>query len=603
MFELVGEIVAPHGLRGELRVQVKNQHPKFRYGNPGVLYLTYDSDTPVGVNVLRSVLGKADTMAIVKLDGIYRREQASLVKGCKLYGLAADRPKPKSGVFDSYYLLGATVRLVDYPTSANASDHLLVQNPKQQTERVSTTDNDCYTLNTVHRQYDVPNEVVTNYQQEPNGVTTTKNQNYGNNECKQQEKDTKNDCNASAFTSNNNGSSSSTCSRPNKNPAIRTSSGKLNGVGMEEGKPQAKKSRLEELRQKAANLKVPESPPPKLKTFEVGRVTRFVPKQLTRHKDPRIREIQQDMIEVTLYSEFLYLLETVLSPYVTAPYTIHADEEAAQKDIAAREAAYRKLETEQQRKRRERLLLGANKQKVDEIYHRSDDGKPNLLTENNSSLLKQSHGRDYRQGKEMEGGGDIDLQGPPKEGENPLGSLENPVALKPTPEPAIPRGVTKLFACEVCDRHVFENRNEALQHEEKCLKAKLKRIREKGRKASLQEERSRLETLEAQKNMEEKQNKTCCSPKNWKDTIKQHLCEQQEIVQRERAKYYFKDGRVIDYNTCQDITKLDPKYWLSNRKVLLPLQKDYVVKNIVPHKFVDVALAWSVFHEEIAFHK
>jgi len=88
----IGTIVAPQGLKGELRVYPNSDFPQ-RFEEPGQRWIKRPGDTePQPVELLsgRYVPGKA--LYIVKLAGIENCDQAEALRDCLLFVPASDRP-------------------------------------------------------------------------------------------------------------------------------------------------------------------------------------------------------------------------------------------------------------------------------------------------------------------------------------------------------------------------------------------------------------------------------------------------------------------------------------------------------------------------------
>jgi len=89
----IGTIVAPQGLKGELRVYPNSDFPE-RFEQPGVRWLQRPGETqPQPIELLsgRFIPGKA--LYIVQLAGVESREQAEALRGSQLFVPQSDRPK------------------------------------------------------------------------------------------------------------------------------------------------------------------------------------------------------------------------------------------------------------------------------------------------------------------------------------------------------------------------------------------------------------------------------------------------------------------------------------------------------------------------------
>ena len=89
----IGTIVAPQGLKGELRVYPNSDFPE-RFEKRGQRWLQQPSESepqPVELLAGRFVPGKG--IYVVKLAGIETREQAEALRDCRLLVPESDRPK------------------------------------------------------------------------------------------------------------------------------------------------------------------------------------------------------------------------------------------------------------------------------------------------------------------------------------------------------------------------------------------------------------------------------------------------------------------------------------------------------------------------------
>ena len=105
----IGKIVAPQGLRGEVRVNPSSDFPE-RFIHPGNRWLQSKDETPHEILLLfgRQVPGKS--IYVIGLEGIKNREQAESLVGSKLLVKSTQRPKLAKGEFHLLDLLGLKVK-------------------------------------------------------------------------------------------------------------------------------------------------------------------------------------------------------------------------------------------------------------------------------------------------------------------------------------------------------------------------------------------------------------------------------------------------------------------------------------------------------------
>ena len=104
----IGQIVAPQGLRGELRVNPSSDFPE-RFLDPGPRWLRRPRQTEPELVELRRGRGIAGkNIYVIQLEGIESREQAEALRGCELLVPASDRPTLEEGEFHVLDLIGLT---------------------------------------------------------------------------------------------------------------------------------------------------------------------------------------------------------------------------------------------------------------------------------------------------------------------------------------------------------------------------------------------------------------------------------------------------------------------------------------------------------------
>ena len=107
----VGRILRPHGIQGELVVQVLSDVPD-RLAPGRRLLLTRDRPPGGPAHPARTVVVKTGrphkTGALVRLEGIEDRDQAEELRGAWLEVLQSEVPEPPAGTYYHYPLLGCS---------------------------------------------------------------------------------------------------------------------------------------------------------------------------------------------------------------------------------------------------------------------------------------------------------------------------------------------------------------------------------------------------------------------------------------------------------------------------------------------------------------
>ncbi len=88
----IGTIVAPQGLKGEVRVKTNSDFPE-RFEQPGARWLQCrKNNPPQSVELLEGYQIPGKNIYVVKLAGVKERQQAEALRGCKLFVPQSDRP-------------------------------------------------------------------------------------------------------------------------------------------------------------------------------------------------------------------------------------------------------------------------------------------------------------------------------------------------------------------------------------------------------------------------------------------------------------------------------------------------------------------------------
>lgn len=107
----IGHIVAPQGVRGELRVYPSSDFPE-RFLEPGTRWIQRPQQPePQPMDLVRGRTLEGKGLYVVKLDGIDDRTQAEALRGCALLVPAEDRPTLEPDDFYAADLMGLRVIL------------------------------------------------------------------------------------------------------------------------------------------------------------------------------------------------------------------------------------------------------------------------------------------------------------------------------------------------------------------------------------------------------------------------------------------------------------------------------------------------------------
>ncbi|MDJ0732665.1 MAG: ribosome maturation factor RimM [Nostocaceae cyanobacterium] len=105
----IGKILAPQGLRGEMRVSPDTDFPE-RFEVPGTRWLLHSGEKqPKAVELLSGRYIESKNLYIIKIAGVENRNQAEELRGCKLLVPESDRPKLEEGEYYVLDLIGVQV--------------------------------------------------------------------------------------------------------------------------------------------------------------------------------------------------------------------------------------------------------------------------------------------------------------------------------------------------------------------------------------------------------------------------------------------------------------------------------------------------------------
>jgi len=103
-FLVIGEVIKPHGVRGEVRVRPHTDLPE-RFTWLEVVYIGKESPRPMTVTAVRLHQG----LVLLKLDGIDSRDDAETLRGAWLQVPEADAIPLEEGEYFLYQLEGLAV--------------------------------------------------------------------------------------------------------------------------------------------------------------------------------------------------------------------------------------------------------------------------------------------------------------------------------------------------------------------------------------------------------------------------------------------------------------------------------------------------------------
>ncbi|MEB3212790.1 MAG: ribosome maturation factor RimM [Leptolyngbyaceae bacterium] len=142
----IGKIVAPQGLRGEIRIYPSTDFPE-RFLTPGERWLLKPGSPNIeAVQLTKGRLLEGKGVYVITLKGITTREQAEQLRNSRLWVPEGDRPPLEEGEFHVADLIGLSVyhqttgdyigEVIDVLSAGN--DILEVRQPTDSSESTST---------------------------------------------------------------------------------------------------------------------------------------------------------------------------------------------------------------------------------------------------------------------------------------------------------------------------------------------------------------------------------------------------------------------------------------------------------------------------------
>jgi 16S rRNA processing protein RimM len=105
----IGTIVAPQGLKGELRVIPDSDFPE-RFEEPGKRWIKSPQDKqPQPIELTKGYQIPGKNLYVVKLAGVEDRDRAEELRGCKLLVSKSDRLELEEGEYHVYDLINLEV--------------------------------------------------------------------------------------------------------------------------------------------------------------------------------------------------------------------------------------------------------------------------------------------------------------------------------------------------------------------------------------------------------------------------------------------------------------------------------------------------------------
>ncbi len=105
----IGEIVAPQGLRGDIRIKPTSDFPE-RFTKPGKRWIQKANELPTEIKLKKGTLIPGKSIYVLSIEGVSNRNSAEEIIGWKLVIPVDSRPKLSKNEYHYFDLIGLEVR-------------------------------------------------------------------------------------------------------------------------------------------------------------------------------------------------------------------------------------------------------------------------------------------------------------------------------------------------------------------------------------------------------------------------------------------------------------------------------------------------------------
>ena len=105
----IGEIVAPQGLKGDIRIKPSSEFPE-RFTKPGKRWIQKANELPTEIELIKGILIPGKSIYILSIEGVLSRSSAEKIIGWKLVVPANSRPTLSNDEYHYFDLIGLEAR-------------------------------------------------------------------------------------------------------------------------------------------------------------------------------------------------------------------------------------------------------------------------------------------------------------------------------------------------------------------------------------------------------------------------------------------------------------------------------------------------------------
>ncbi len=105
----IGELVAPQGLRGDIRIKPQSDFPE-RFTKPGQRWIQKTNELPTEIKLKKGTLIPGKSIYVISIEGVSNRRSAEEIIGWKLVIPVNSRPNLSKDEYHYFDLIGLEVR-------------------------------------------------------------------------------------------------------------------------------------------------------------------------------------------------------------------------------------------------------------------------------------------------------------------------------------------------------------------------------------------------------------------------------------------------------------------------------------------------------------
>ena len=105
----IGEIVAPQGLKGDVRIKPSSDFPE-RFTKPGKRWIQKDNELPTEIKLVKGNLIPGKSIYVLSIEGVSNRIAAEKIIGWKLVIPVESRPNLSDDEYHYFDLIGLEAR-------------------------------------------------------------------------------------------------------------------------------------------------------------------------------------------------------------------------------------------------------------------------------------------------------------------------------------------------------------------------------------------------------------------------------------------------------------------------------------------------------------